>query len=81
MRHYVEFLQIWSHLVEVLKVEGVCSAKMIPIQEGSTELHMHENCVLFLPVNVLTPRCSALAFLAARHTTMIVYVIRHYLKH
>ena len=27
---------------------------MIPIQEGNTELRMHESHVLFLPVNVLT---------------------------
>ena len=25
----------------VLRVEHVCSTKMIPIQKGSTELHMH----------------------------------------
>jgi len=35
----------------VLKVEGICSTKMIP---GSMELHMRENCFLVLPVNILT---------------------------
>ena len=46
--------QSCSNLVYgVLKVEDICSIKMIAIQEGSTELHMHENCILFLPVNIL----------------------------
>ena len=39
--------QSCSHLeCGVLKVEGACSIKMIPIQEGSTELCVHEICVL-----------------------------------
>jgi len=44
---------------EVLKVEGVSSAKMIPVQQGNTELHMHENLALVLPVNILTVACLA----------------------
>ena len=35
-------------------MEDICSVKIIPIREGSTELHMHENQVLFL--------CGAPAF-------------------
>ena len=34
----------------VLKVEEICSVRMIPIQEGSTELCIRENCILFLLV-------------------------------
>ena len=34
-------------------MEGLCNIKMIPIQEGSMELCMHENHILFLPVNIL----------------------------
>ena len=34
--------------------EGHVQYKMIPLQEGSMELCMHENHVLFLPVNILT---------------------------
>jgi len=28
--------------------------KVIPVQQGSTELCMRENCALVLPVNILT---------------------------
>ena len=42
----------------VLKVKGVGSTKMIPIQEGSMKLcmheNMHENGILFLPAYILT---------------------------
>jgi len=38
----------------VLKVEGVCTTKIVQIQQGSTELRMWENRVLVLPVNILT---------------------------
>jgi len=33
----------------VLRVEGVCTAKTILVQQGSTELRMHENRILVLP--------------------------------
>ena len=33
-------------------MEGVYSIKTLLIQEGSMELHMRENCILFLPVNI-----------------------------
>ena len=32
---------------------------VISIQEGSMEIHMRENCVLFLPVNILTMWCTS----------------------
>ena len=46
-------------------IEGMCSIKMIPIREGSTELCMHKNRSLYLH-----SRCGALAFLATRYTTV-----------
>ena len=51
-------------------MEGVCNIKIIPIREGSMELRMCENLILFLPVNTNTHSIAPLAFLAARHTTM-----------
>ena len=51
----------------MLKVRGIYSIMMIPIQEGSMELHMHENCAFFLPVY-----CTS--FLAAQHTTVCLVV-------
>ena len=38
----------------VLKLEGVSTAKIILFHQGSTELRRCENCVFFLPVNILT---------------------------
>ena len=38
----------------VLKVEGVSTAKLVLFHQGSTELRRCENCVFFLPVNILT---------------------------
>ena len=38
----------------VLKVEGVSTAKVVLFHQGSTELRRCENCVFFLPVNILT---------------------------
>ena len=38
----------------VLKVEGVSTAKIVLFHHGSTELRRCENCVFFLPVNILT---------------------------
>jgi len=35
----------------VLRVEDVCTTK---VQQGSLELHMRKNCVLVLPVNIVT---------------------------
>jgi len=40
-------------------VEGICTTKII-VQQGSTELHMRENCGLVLPVNILTVWCAGL---------------------
>jgi len=62
---------------EVLKVESIYSTKMIPVQLGSTELHMHENCVLVLPVNILTVWHTGLA---TQHTTMCLDVMDHCFK-
>ena len=52
-------------------MEGVCSMKIIPIQERSTELHKRENCVLFLPVNILSVVC----WLSWPHDTLLCVVI------
>ena len=38
----------------VLKLEGMYTAKFILFHQGSTELRRCENCVFFLPVNILT---------------------------
>ena len=38
----------------MLKLEGVSTAKIILFHQGSTELRRCENCVFFLPVNILT---------------------------
>ena len=38
----------------VLKLEGVSTAKIVLFNQGSTELRRCENCVFFLPVNILT---------------------------
>ena len=38
----------------VLKLEGMYTAKMVLFHQGSTELRRCENCVFFLPVNILT---------------------------
>ena len=35
-------------------MEGVCTAKIVFFHQGSTELRRCENCVFFLPVNILT---------------------------
>ena len=35
-------------------MEGVSTAKMVLFHQGSTELWRCENCVFFLPVNILT---------------------------
>ena len=38
----------------VLKVEGVSIVKIVLFHQGITELRRCENCVFFLPVNILT---------------------------
>ena len=38
----------------VLKLEGVSTAKIVLFHQGGTELRRCENCVFFLPVNILT---------------------------
>ena len=38
----------------VLKLEGMSTAKFVLFHQGSTELRRCENCVFFLPVNILT---------------------------
>ena len=38
----------------MLKLEGVSTAKIVLFHQGSTELRRCENCVFFLPVNILT---------------------------
>ena len=38
----------------VLKLEGVSTAKVVLFHQGGTELRRCENCVFFLPVNILT---------------------------
>ena len=38
----------------MLKVEGVSTAKVVLFHQGITELRRCENCVFFLPVNILT---------------------------
>ena len=35
-------------------VEGVSTAKIVLFHQGSTELRRCENCIFFLPVNILT---------------------------
>ena len=35
-------------------MEGVRTAKIVLFHQGSTELQRCENCVFFLPVNILT---------------------------
>ena len=35
-------------------MEGVSTAKIVFFHQGSTELRRCENCVFFLPVNILT---------------------------
>ena len=37
----------------MLKLEGVSTAKIVLFHQGSTELRKCENCVFFLPVNIL----------------------------
>ena len=36
------------------EVEGVSTVKIVLFHQGSTELRRCENCVFFLPVNILT---------------------------
>ena len=38
----------------VLQLEGISTAKIVLFHQGSTELRRCENCVFFLPVNILT---------------------------
>ena len=38
----------------MLKAEGVSTAKIVLFHQGSTELRRCENCIFFLPVNILT---------------------------
>ena len=38
----------------VLKLEGVSTAKIVLFHQGITELQRCDNCVFFLPVNILT---------------------------
>ena len=35
-------------------MEGVSTVKIVLVHQGSTELRRCENCVFFLPVNILT---------------------------
>ena len=35
-------------------MEGVSTAKIVLFYQGSTELRRCENCIFFLPVNILT---------------------------
>ena len=35
-------------------MEGVSTAKIVLFHQGSTELRWCENCIFFLPVNILT---------------------------
>ena len=38
----------------MLKAKGVSTAKIVLFHQGSTELRRCENCIFFLPVNILT---------------------------
>ena len=38
----------------MLKLEGMSTANIVLIQQGSTELPRCEHCVFFIPVNILT---------------------------
>ena len=38
----------------MLQLEGMFTAKIVLFHQGSTELRRCENCVFFLPVNILT---------------------------
>ena len=38
----------------MLQLEGMSTAKIVLFHQGSTELRRCENCVFFLPVNILT---------------------------
>ena len=43
-----------SNLCGLLTMEGMSTAKIVSFHKDSTELKLHENCVFFLPVNILT---------------------------
>ena len=47
-----DFAQIWN--VECCSWGGMSTAKIVLFHQGSTELRRCENCVFFLPVNILT---------------------------
>ena len=44
---YISQLRYSKLVCGVLKLEGICRIKMIPIREGSMELRVHENCGFF----------------------------------
>ena len=59
----------------VLKLEGMSTAKIVLFHQGSTELERCENCIFFLPVNILT---GVTRWLLGPHDTLPCVLI--YLK-
>ena len=57
----------------VLKLVGVSTAKFVLFRKGSTELQRCENCIFFLPVNILT--VSHAGFLATQLTSVLITIL------
>ena len=58
----------------MLQLEGMSTAKIVLFHQGSTELRRCENCVFFLPVNILT---GVTRRLLGPHDTLPCVLITH----
>ena len=70
LKAYISQSHCSNLICGVLKVEGMCSTKMIPIQRGSTELCTYAWKLRFVSSCKMYSQCGIPAFLAALHTTV-----------
>ena len=61
----------------MLQLEGMSTAKIVLFHQGSTELRRCENCVFFLPVNILT---GVVRRLLGPHDTLPCVLIEENIK-
>ena len=77
---HISWMTIYCKLIKICCVASprwwaAILQKIVCFFERVTELCMHENCILVLPVNILTVWCASES-LAAQHTTVCLYLTR-----
>jgi len=58
----------WNLKCGVLMMEGISTAKIVQLCTSSTKLHIRENCVTVLPVNILM---GVVRYLLGPHDTLL----------